>query len=206
MLCVGGSFRRSFVDLAGKADRDIHPHSVAVLGLFEGCQEWPLGVGGHVARLGAAPGRIALVAGGIFEFVTTADVGENALIKEFREFINRGNLVDLAVAFVLGVAFASVVTVLTARIVSPLIGMVFDLSGLENMGTFGPADPETGIPVGSVGAFVEALINFVIVGFVMFLVVRAYNKSRKPEPEPEPEADPEDVVLLRRIAQAVERS
>ena len=128
------------------------------------------------------------------------------MIKEFREFINRGNLVDLAVAFVLGVAFASVVTVLTARIVSPLIGMVFDLSGLENMGTFGPADPETGIPVGSVGAFVEALINFVIVGFVMFLVVRAYNKSRKPEPEPEPEADPEDVVLLRRIAQAVERS
>ena len=128
------------------------------------------------------------------------------MIKEFHEFINRGNLVDLAVAFVLGVAFASVVTVLTTRIVSPLIGMVFDLSGLENMGTFGPADPETGIPVGSVGAFVEALINFVIVGFVMFLVVKAYNKTRKPEPEPEPEADPEDVVLLRRIAQAVERS
>lgn len=128
------------------------------------------------------------------------------MIKEFREFINRGNLIDLAVAFVLGVAFASVVTVLTTRIVSPLIGMVFDLSGLENMGTFGPADPETGVPVGSVGAFVEAFINFVIVGFVMFLVVKAYNRTKKPAPEPEPEADPEDVVLLRRIAQAVERS
>lgn len=128
------------------------------------------------------------------------------MIKEFREFINRGNLIDLAVAFVLGVAFASVVTVFTTRIVSPLIGMVFDLSGLENMGTFGPADPETGVPVGSVGAFVEAFINFVIVGFVMFLVVKAYNRTKKPAPEPEPEADPEDVVLLRRIAQAVERS
>lgn len=128
------------------------------------------------------------------------------MIKEFREFINRGNLVDLAVAFVLGVAFASVVTALTTRIISPLIAMVFDLSGLESVGTFGPADPETGLPIGSVGAFVQALLNFVIVGFVMFLVVRAYNKTQMPEPEPEPAADPEDVVLLRRIAQAVERS
>lgn len=128
------------------------------------------------------------------------------MIKEFREFINRGNLVDLAVAFVMGVAFASVVTALTTRIVSPLIGMVFDLSGLENMGTFGPDDPETGLPTGSVGAFVEASLNFVIVAFVMFLVVRAYNRMQKPAPEPEPEADPEDLVLLRRIAQAVERN
>lgn len=128
------------------------------------------------------------------------------MIKEFREFINRGNLVDLAVAFVLGVAFAAVITSLTTRIVSPLIGMVFDLSGLETMGTFGPADPETGLPVGSVGAFVQALMNFVIVGLVMFFVVRAYNRTQRPEPEvAEPEAEPEDVVLLRRIAEALER-
>jgi large conductance mechanosensitive channel len=128
------------------------------------------------------------------------------MIKEFKEFINRGNLVDLAVAFVLGVAFASVVTALTTRIVSPLIGMVFDLSSLETMGTFGPNDPETGLPVGSVGAFVQASINFVIVGLVMFFVVRAYNRMQRPDPEvAEPEADPEDVVLLRRIAAALER-
>ena len=128
------------------------------------------------------------------------------MIKEFKEFINRGNLVELAVAFVLGVAFAAVVTSLTTRIVSPLIGMVFDLSGLETMGTFGPADPETGVPVGSVGAFVQALINFLIVGLVLFFVVRAYNRMQRPEPEvAEPEAEPEDVVLLRRIAAALER-
>lgn len=127
------------------------------------------------------------------------------MVKEFREFINRGNLVDLAVAFVLGVAFASVVTALTTRVVSPLIGMVFNLSSLETMGTFGPADPETGLPVGSVGVFVQASLNFIIVGIVMFFVVRAYNRAQKPEPEPQPEADPEDVVLLRRIAAALER-
>lgn len=127
------------------------------------------------------------------------------MIREFREFINRGNLVDLAVAFVLGVAFASVVTALTTRIVSPLIGMVFNLSSLETMGTFGPADPETGLPTGSVGAFVQASLNFLIVGLVMFFVVKAYNRMQGPPPEAEPEAEPEDLLLLRRIADAVER-
>jgi large conductance mechanosensitive channel len=128
------------------------------------------------------------------------------VLKEFKEFINRGNLIDIAVAFVLGVAFASVVDTLTTRIVSPLIGMIFDLSGLASVGTFGPADPETGLPVGSVGAFVEAILNFLIVGFVVFLVVRAYNRMQRPAPESEPEADPEDIVLLRRIAASLDRN
>ena len=131
------------------------------------------------------------------------------MVKEFREFINRGNLVDIAVAFVLGAAFATVVTAFTTRVVSPLIGLIFDLSGLENVWTFGAVDPETGMATGSVGAFLEATINFVIVGFVMFLVVKAYNRAQEanaePEPEPEPEADPEDIVLLRRIAASLER-
>ncbi len=132
------------------------------------------------------------------------------MIQEFKEFINRGNLVDIAVAFVLGVAFASVVTAFTERVVSPLIAMVFDLSGLESVWTFGPADPETGMVVGSVGAFVQAMLNFVIVGFVMFLVVRSYNgfqrRMRGPDAEADPAADPEDVVLLRRIAAALENT
>ena len=78
MLRVGGSLGAPFVDLTGEADRDVHLHSVTVMGLFEGCQEGPLGVCDHGARLGAAPGRIALVTGGIFEFVTTADARETA--------------------------------------------------------------------------------------------------------------------------------
>src|SRR5690606_17243334 len=127
------------------------------------------------------------------------------VIAEFKEFINRGNLIELAVAFVLGVAFAAVVTVFTSRIVSPLIGMVFDLSSLETMGTFGPVDPETGVQVGSVGAFVQAVINFLIVGLVMFFVVKAYNRMKGPEPEVVVE-DSEEIVLLRRIAAASERT
>lgn len=124
------------------------------------------------------------------------------MIQEFKEFINKGNLVEIAVAFVMGVAFADVVAALTNRIVSPLIGLIFNLESLAGVWTFGELDPETGQPVGSVGAFIEAFINFLIVAFVMFLVVRAYNrmKARMEEPAEEaPAEDPEDIKLLREI-------
>lgn len=130
------------------------------------------------------------------------------MIKAFRDFINRGNLIDIAVAFVMGVAFAAVVTAFTARIVSPLIGMVFDLSGLQDVWTFGPLDPETGVATGSVGAFIEAFLNFVIVALVMFFVVKAYDAAKargEAEEEAAPAPDPEDVVLLREIRDALNR-
>ena len=128
------------------------------------------------------------------------------MLREFRDFVNRGNFVDIAVAFVIGAAFGAVVSTFTGRVVSPLIGLLFDLSGLENVGTFGPQDPATGQPQGSVGAFVQAFVNFLIVAFAMFLVVKAYNalRTRTEEPEPSGEAAaPEDVVLLREIRDAL---
>ena len=128
------------------------------------------------------------------------------MLSEFRDFINRGNFVDIAVAFVIGVAFATVVEALTGRIVSPLIGMVIEID-LAGFGTFGPPDAETGEPVGSVGAFIEALINFVIVGFVMFLVVRAYNRMKERaaagQEDEEGPSDPEELVVLREIRDAI---
>jgi large conductance mechanosensitive channel len=124
------------------------------------------------------------------------------MIQEFKEFVNKGNLVEIAVAFVMGVAFADVIGALTSRIISPIIGLIFNLESLAGVWTFGELDPETGQPIGSVGAFIEAFINFVIVAFVMFLVVRAYNrmKARMEEPAEEaPAEDPEDIRLLREI-------
>jgi large conductance mechanosensitive channel len=118
------------------------------------------------------------------------------VLREFRDFVNKGNFVDIAVAFVIGVAFGSVVTVLTERIVSPLIGMIVRIPSLEGIGVFGPPDEATGMPAGSVGAFVEAFLNFLIVAFVMFLVVRVYNRFREQE---KPVGPPEEVVLLREI-------
>jgi large conductance mechanosensitive channel len=117
------------------------------------------------------------------------------MIREFRDFVNKGNFVDIAVAFVIGAAFGTVVTAFTQRLVSPLIGMIVTLPSLERIGQFGPEDPATGLPTGSVGAFVEALINFLIIAFVTFLVVKAYGRFRDQRPA-EP---PEDIVLLREI-------
>ena len=124
------------------------------------------------------------------------------MIQEFKEFVNKGNLVEIAVAFVMGVAFADVIAALTGRIISPIIGLIFNLESLAGVWTFGEIDEETGQQVGSVGAFIEAFINFLIVAFVMFLVVRAYNrmKARMEEPvEEAPAEDPEDIKLLREI-------
>lgn len=118
------------------------------------------------------------------------------MLKEFREFVSRGSLIEIAVAFVLGAAFNGVVTALTGRIVSPLIGMIADVSALDGVWTFGPVDPATNAPQGSVGAFLAAVINFLIVSAVMFAVVRGYNALRRPEEQAEPAAD---IVLLTEI-------
>jgi large conductance mechanosensitive channel len=113
------------------------------------------------------------------------------MLKEFRDFINRGNLIDLAVAFVLGVAFAGVVTALTEGIVTPLIGRVFQVDNLQTYVIAGDVE---------IGRFLAAILNFVVVAFVMFLVVKAYNRMKKPA---EAAADPVEVVLLREIRDAL---
>lgn len=110
------------------------------------------------------------------------------MIQEFKDFVNKGNFVDLAVAFVMGVAFAAVIAAFTDRIVMPLVALVVQLDGIEQLGTFGEN--------GSVGAFLAAFINFLIIGLAMFLVVKAYNRVREPAADAGPS---EDVVLLREI-------
>lgn len=125
------------------------------------------------------------------------------MIKEFKEFIAKGNLVDLAVAFVMGVTFAGLVNTFISRIVNPLLGLIFNVSSLETTWMFGKVDEATGLQAGSVGAFVGAIINFLVVAFVMYLVVKAYNRMRKPAEAPA--APAEDVVLLREIRDSLRR-
>ena len=108
------------------------------------------------------------------------------MLKEFRDFINRGNLIDLAVAFVLGAAFGSVVTALTEGIVTPLIGRIIRVDSLQSYVIAGDIE---------IGRLLAALLNFVVVAFVMFLVVKAYNRTRKPVEV----SDPAEIVLLREI-------
>ena len=113
------------------------------------------------------------------------------MLKEFRDFINRGNLIDLAIAFVLGVAFAGVVTSLTEGIVTPLIGRIFSVDGLQTYVVAGDIE---------IGRFLAATLNFVVVAFVVFLVVKAYNRMKKPADAP---AETAEIVLLREIRDAL---
>lgn len=113
------------------------------------------------------------------------------MLKEFRDFINRGNLIDLAVAFVLGIAFAGVITSLTEGIVTPLIGRIFQVDNLQTYVIAGDIE---------IGRFLAAILNFVLVAFVMFLVVKAYNRMKKPA---EAAADSAEIVLLREIRDAL---
>ena len=97
------------------------------------------------------------------------------MIKEFRNFINRGNVVELGVAFVMGASFKSLVDVFTKRLIEPLIGLIINLPNLDNLGLFGDVDPNSGMQSGSFGAFLGEIINYLIIAFVMFLVIKAYN-------------------------------
>lgn len=127
------------------------------------------------------------------------------MIKEFKEFIAKGNLIDLAVAFVMGVAFSGLVNTFINRIVNPFLGLIFNVSSLDNTGLFGRDDPVTGVPAGSIGAFIGAIINFLVVALVMFMVVKAYNRMRRPAEET-PAEPTEEVVLLREIRDNLRRS
>jgi large conductance mechanosensitive channel len=93
-------------------------------------------------------------------------------------------------------------------VITPAIALLFGEPDFDSLLTFGERDAETGQPAGSLGALLTASLNFLLVAFALFLLVRAYNRMRRRRPEePEPETDPEDVVLLREIRDALrERS
>ena len=127
------------------------------------------------------------------------------MLKEFKDFAMKGNLVDIAVGFVMGAAFKAVVTSFTGGIVSPLIGLIFnsDLKDLKYIVKEGVAD-EAGKVVGEVavlyGDFITNVIDFIIVAFVMFLVVKGVNKMKKvEEPAPEEPKGPSQEDLLTEI-------
>lgn len=127
------------------------------------------------------------------------------MLKEFKEFALKGSLLDIAVGFVMGAAFKSVVTSFTAGIVSPLIGLLLksDLKDLKWIVREGVANAE-GVVEGTVavlyGEFITNVIDFIIVAFVMFLIVKAVNKlKRKEEEAPAPPAGPSQEDLLAEI-------
>ena len=136
---------------------------------------------------------------------------------EFREFAAKGNVVDLAVGVIIGAAFAKIVDSLVKDIIMPVIGRIF--GGLDFSNYFialappppnynGPMTYEAlskaGVPLLAYGNFITVVINFLILAFVIFLMVRQINRLRRSEPAAAP-ATPEDVVLLREIRDSLRR-
>jgi len=113
--------------------------------------------------------------------------------KEFKAFIMRGNLVELAVALILALAFAAVVTSFTNDIIGGIIGAIFGKPD------FSRVTIQIGDGVIYIGSFINAVVNFVIVAFVLFLIVKAYNKMQKPKEE----AGPTEIELLTQIRDAL---
>lgn len=124
------------------------------------------------------------------------------MFKEFRDFVMRGNVLDLAVAVVMGGAFGAIINSLVNDIIMPLVGVILggvDFSSLSFM---------VGDAVIAYGKFIQALVNFLIIALALFLVIKSINtmqrKFEKPA-EAAPAAPPEDIVLLREIRDALKQ-
>ena len=114
------------------------------------------------------------------------------MLKEFKDFINRGNVVDLAVAVVLGGAFGAIVNSLVNDLIMPLIGIL--LGGIN----FSSLALQVGDATLTYGNFIQAVINFLIIAFAIFLIVRAYNntlKKKEAAPAAPPEPSTEEKLL-----------
>lgn len=135
------------------------------------------------------------------------------MISEFREFAMRGNVIDLAVGVVIGAAFGKIVTSLVDHVIMPPIGYLLGGMDFSNIAwtlreaTVNAAGEDVPAVVIAVGEFVNTIVQFLIIAFAIFLLVRTINRfHRKPEPEPEAPAEPsEEVQLLREIRDSLRK-
>ena len=139
------------------------------------------------------------------------------MLKEFRDFAVRGNVVDMAVGIIIGAAFGKIVDSLVKDVIMPPIGLLLGQVDFSNLflvmkqGTqAGPyMNVEVAQKAGAVtfnyGVFINTVISFVIVAFAVFLLIRVINRLKKQE-EAKPAATPEDVVLLREIRDALRKA
>ena len=142
-----------------------------------------------------------------------------SILKEFREFAIKGNVIDLAVGVIIGAAFSKIVDSLVGDVIMPVLGAVVGKLDFSNLfwviGTVPPGTAMTldalkkaGVPVLAWGHFVTVAVNFLILAFVIFIMVKQINRLRrlnaKPEAAAEPAPPPEDIQLLREIRDSLQ--
>jgi large conductance mechanosensitive channel len=142
-----------------------------------------------------------------------------SMLKEFRDFAVRGNVIDLAVAVIIGAAFGKIVDSIVKDLIMPVVGRAVGGLDFSNyfvvladppQGYVGPMTYEAlskaGVPLFAYGNFLTILLNFVILAFIIFWMVKAVGRVKarlETAPPPPPAAPPEDIVLLREIRDAL---
>jgi len=141
-----------------------------------------------------------------------------SMMSEFKEFAVKGNAMDLAVGVIIGAAFGKIVDSIVKDLIMPLVGAVvgnIDFSNLfivlgrvpAGVGASLAELQKAGVPVFAYGNFITIVVNFVILAFVIFLMVRQMNRLKReaPPPAPAPAATPEDILLLRQIRDSLKK-
>jgi large conductance mechanosensitive channel len=135
-----------------------------------------------------------------------------SFMSEFKEFAMKGNVIDLAVGVIIGGAFGKIVDSIVGDLIMPLVGRL--LGGLDFSNYFIPlagqtatnlADAKKAGAVFAYGSFITVAINFIILAFIIFMMVKQINRLKKEAPPPAPAAPPEEVTLLREIRDSLKR-
>lgn len=121
------------------------------------------------------------------------------MLKEFKEFAMKGNIVDLAVAVIIGTAFGKIVTALTDTLIMPVISLVMGKGGVHDLSF------TVGNTVFPIGGFLQAVIDFILVAFVLFLLIKALNSMKRKDPPAPPAPTAEEILLLREIRDALKK-
>ncbi len=142
------------------------------------------------------------------------------MVQEFKDFAIKGNVIDLAVGVIIGGAFGKIVDSIVGDLIMPLVGAAFGKLDFSNLfvvlgsipaGTATTLDglKKAGVPVFAYGSFITVAVNFAILAFIIFLMVKQINRLKREAPapvvEPAPAVTPEDVLLLREIRDSLKR-
>ncbi len=139
------------------------------------------------------------------------------MMQEFKEFAMKGNVMDLAVGVIIGGAFGKIVDSVVADLIMPIVAFIMggklDFSGMfVVLGNVPPGTAMTldalkkaQVPVFAYGNFITILVNFIILAFIIFMMIKQMNRLRKAEPPAPPPATPEDIVLLREIRDSLKK-
>lgn len=122
-----------------------------------------------------------------------------SIFSEFKKFAMRGNVIDLAVGVVIGTAFGSIVSSLVADVIMPPLGVLLAGVNFSELAVEVGTGPEGEPVLLKYGLFIQAMINFLIIAFVIFMAVRAINKLQRPAPPAAPPPPPRNEVLLEEI-------